>query len=308
MTTINLFWTRYERGERYEDWKNREIELSRLHHLALLSHERAGHNVRLYTYQKIKGIERFNVTVKSANWVLDSRDAHIALATGHSIAHIADAVRLKASARHHGVVMDMDGVVLRPFPNVDTFFATMPCKKTGGFAPKWGPNKPPMPVPDGSWDGKELTAFPIKVGPIIAKHANALADQIIEKLKQTPKGNWNFVMWALKDLAALDKDAKVYEPLYFCPVPAWLRKGNCYTLEYPTRFDGKTVLFGHTMPSMKLIRKKAYLVQHFFESTFKNAESVTDARFWWRIPAKSLLGREARMIVGPQWRGELSRF
>ena len=175
----------------------------------------------------------------------------------------------------------------------------MPSKKTGGFAPKWGKNKPPMKVHDNSWNGKELTAFPVKVGKNTKNQFNKLADKIINKLKEVPKKSndeWNYILWEVKDIANKDKTAVIYKPIYMCPVPSWLGSGKCYSLESPSRLDGKTELFGHTLPSIDEIFKKSYIIQHFFESAFQKAKEKNIN--WDSLSNLSLLKQEYNYIYG----------
>jgi len=184
----------------------------------------------------------------------------------------------------------------------------MPAKLTGGFAPKWGKAHPPLFINDKSWDGKSLAAFPIKVSPAISREIALLSHKIMNTLIQKPKTDsksWNYVIWTIKKLMSMDKKAKVYEPLYFCPLPAWLAKGKCYSLEAPTRLNGKTQLFGSTLPKITEILEKSFVVQHFFESAFNNSSGVKDD-FWNELNEGCLLAKEAHHILGKDWRISLS--
>jgi hypothetical protein len=103
---------------------------------------------------------------------------------------------------------------------------------------------------------------------------------------------------------SIDKKSKVYKPLYFCPLPAWLGKEKCYSLESPSRLDGKTELFGHTLPDINEIFEKSFIVQHFFESAF-NKSSGVDNDFWETLKDDCLLANEAKHIFGKDWRSIL---
>ena len=113
-----------------------------------------------------------------------------------------------------------------------------------------------------------------------------------------PKGGsdeWNSILWTVKKIANQDIHGKVYQPLYMSPLPAWLGKGKCYSLEYPTRLDGKTELFGHLLPSIEQILENSFVVAHFFESAFQNAEQFTDDK-WNQIHKECLLYKEMEYI------------
>lgn len=292
---IILFWTNKPNSDTYfrDSWRSSELKFSPFHELVIESHRKIGNDVELWTYQNVSEPPA-GIKIKDASTIMSYDTAHMALMNGHSIAHIADAIRLKRASQVEGVVLDMDAVVLKKFPEHDSWFATMPSKKTGGFAPQWGKNKPPMKVHDNSWDGKELTAFPIKVGPNTKQQVNDLADWIIEKLKTDPKNSsdeWNSVLWTVKKICSTDTTAKVYQPIYFCPLPAWLGEGKCYSMESPSRLDGKTELFGHTMPSIDEIAEKSFTVQHFFESAWNKADSISK-REWNNLALDSLIRKE----------------
>ena len=177
---IILFWSKFDKetDTSCDKWLNKEITISPLHYLALHSHIEFKHNVYLYTYQKIKSKLPENIIVKDAKEIYSPTFAFSALSRGHSIAHISDLVRLSVSTQIGGLVLDMDGVVVNPLPDLDAFFCTMPAKMTGGFAPKWGKSHPPFTIHDNSWDGKALSAFPIKVNKKISPAIKNLYQKI----------------------------------------------------------------------------------------------------------------------------------
>ena len=301
MSKIILFWTVYnDTFENADQWRNFTFTPTDLHFLVFQGHEKLQNDVELYSYQKCK-LDFTHIKLKDANDYIDYKEAFTALQNGHSIAHISDAIRMKRASEVEGIILDSDAVPLKKFPDQNSWFSTMPCKKTGGFAPKWGENKPPMKVHDNSWDGKELTAFPVKVGTNTKDKFNALAEQIISKLKQPPKQSsdeWNSILWTVKEIANNDTSATIYKPIYMCPLPAWLTAGKCYSLESPTRLDGKTELFGHIMPSIDEILSKSFVVQHFFESAFQKADEKDI--FWDSLPKSCLLKKEYIYINGEQ--------
>ena len=202
----------------------------------------------------------------------------------------------------------MDAIVLKQFPNVDGFFASMPAKQTGGFAPKWGKSHPPLYIHNNSWDGKALSAFPIKVSkklaPYIENLSYTIMDKLSENVKKGSKG-WNYIMWELKKLAKIDVNSPVFPPISFCPLPAWLSKGKCYSIEYPTRLKGYYFLFGFPLSSIFKIFKESYIVQHFFESAFQNAEKKGDD-FFNKLQEETLLAQEAKYILGKEWKNILN--
>tara|TARA_R100000742_G_C4276126_1_gene97003 strand:+ start:450 stop:1400 length:951 start_codon:yes stop_codon:yes gene_type:complete len=305
-----LFWSSYDKriDNDHNKWSSRKINISPFHHLSLASHIKLNNDTTLYSYQEFnKGQIPKGIKVKNANEIFPSKQAFSSLVNGHSIAHISDAVRLKVASEILGVVLDMDAVILRKPPEDDGWFASMPSKLTGGFAPKWGKAHPPLYINDKSWDGKALFNFPLKVSKNISKYIASLSHKIMKTLMEDPKTDskaWNYVIWTVKKLIIHDKNAKVYEPLYFHPLPAWLGKGKCYSLESPTRLDGKTELFGHTLPDINEIFKKSFIVHHFFESAF-NKSSGVDSDFWETLKDDCLLAKEAEHIFGKDWRSIL---
>lgn len=202
-------------------------------------------------------------------------------------------------------------------PEDEIWFASMPAKLTGGLAPKWGDAHPPLHINNNSWDGKALASFPIKINKTIKDEINLLIKKIIQTLTEDPKKSssaWNYILWGVKRLMNINKNSKVYRPIYFCPLPAWLRKGSCYSLEYPSRLDGKTELFGHTLPSVNNIFEKSFMIQHFFESSahsqggygvISNESESNELLFWKNLHKNSLLGLEAYFIIGKDWRNIL---
>ena len=302
MSKIILFWSVYNSSfTDVESWRNYTFEPTELHRLAFQGHEKLRNQVELYTYQRVD-VNFDSIVIRDAHDILDYRQAFASLQSGHSIAHISDAIRIYRASEINGIVLDSDAVPLKPFPTHETWYSTMPCKKTGGFAPKWGENKPPMKVHDGSWDGKELTAFPIKIGENTKQDFRNLAENIIKLLKTNPKetsNEWNSVLWTVKQIANNDKEGIVYKPLYMCPLPAWLSANKCYSLENPTRLDGKTELFGHQLPSISDIMNNSFIVQHFFESAFQKGTEYKNRTFA-DLPDGCLLKQEYNYIYGEE--------
>tara|TARA_R110000764_G_scaffold89383_3_gene170871 strand:- start:2522 stop:3448 length:927 start_codon:yes stop_codon:yes gene_type:complete len=302
-----LFWTTYTDNDKsLRDWIEKPIKLSPFHTLTLLSHTKIKNEVYLYTYHNIKESKvPKGITLMDANDILPNHVAFKALKKGHSIAHISDAVRLKVASALNGIVIDMDAVVLRKFPNVDSFYSSMPAKMTGGFAPKWGKSHPPLKVHDNSWDGKALCAFPLKVSNETSKHIESLSHKIMKNLLSEPN-DWNYILWTIKKIIEIDTKGIVFPPIKCCPVPAWLRKDKCYSLESPTRLNGEVVLYGHKLPTIKSILEESYIVQHFFESAFSNSGMVSND-FWELIKTDCLLEKEVKKILGSDWRIEINK-
>ena len=302
--TYILFWSVYDKTKdlSFEKWINRKINISPFHLLSLQSHIKFQNDTVLYSYQKFNDNQiPDGIKIKDANQVFPASQAYRSLCNGHSIAHVSDAVRLKVASEVLGVAIDMDAVVLKKMPADEGWFASMPSKLTGGFAPKWGASHPPLHIDDKSWDGKSLGAFPLKVSSVISKDIASLSHKIMVTLLEPPKTDskaWNYVIWTVKKLMHIDTNSKVYPPLYFCPLPAWLGKGKCYSIEYPTRLDG------HTLPHIEDIFKHSFIVQHFFESAFNNSSGV-DIEFWKNLPNQTLLAKEAEHIFGNEWRSIL---
>jgi hypothetical protein len=301
MATIVLYWSNIPEKsgfDNHHDWRTSELKFSPFHDLVFKSHYRVGNTVELWTHQQVTDFPYENITIKDANEIIPSQDVFDSLSSGHSIAFVSDAVRLKRASQILGIVLDMDCVCLRPFPAYESWFSTMPSKKTSGFAPKWGPNKPPFTVHDGSWNGKELAIFPIKVAKTTQHQISDLSDMIINKLHNKPKGTsneWNSILWTVKAIANSDTTAKIFEPLYNCPLPAWLGEGKCYSIESPTRLTGNTTLFGHRLPSIDDIFDNSYCIAHFFESAWNKADVISD-QTWNHIPLDSLLYQECKLI------------
>lgn len=301
MAKIIMYWSNIPAKSGYntvDEWRNAELQFSPHHDLVFKSHERLGNDVEIWTHQKVSEFNYSGITIRDAGEIMSHDICFDGLSWGHSIAFIADTVRVKRASEVLGIVLDMDSVCLRPFPEHDSWFSTMPAKITSSMAPKWGPKKPPMTVHDGSWDGKALTAFPIKIGSTTQKEMSALADSIHEKFKTKPKGGsdeWNSILWTVKKIANNDTTAKVFKPIYMSPLPAWLPVGKCYSLESPTRLDGVTEIFGYPLPSIEDIMSKSFIVAHFFESAFQNADQI-EADKWGSIPDGSLLAKEMDLI------------
>ena len=309
---IILFWSKFDKDTDVscEKWLAKEITISPFHLLSLYSHIKHKHNVYLFTYQKIKSKIPNGITIKDANDIYRSDYAFSALSKGHSIAHISDLVRLRVATAITGIVIDMDAVVINTLPDLDGFFSTMPAKATGGFAPHWGKSHPPFTIHDNSWDGKALSAFPLKVHKKMLPYITELYCKILGTLSKPPKKStkaWNYVMWTLKEIARIEKDSKVFKPISCCPIPAWLSSGRCYSLESPSRLNGTTELFGYKLPSIDQILNESYIVQHFFESAFKQSKSV-DKNFWLNVPNDCLVTKEAEKIFGnSNWREVLNK-
>ena len=306
---INLFWSKYDNEKSYTEWRSKKINVSPFHQLTLKSHRK--NKVILYSYQEFnKGQIPNNIEVKDADYYFPAEVAFQCLNNGHSIAHISDAVRLKSASENLGVVLDMDAVILKEMPKEEGWFATMPAKMTGGFAPRWGKSHPPIYIADKSWDGKALFNFPLKVSKDTSKHIESLSHKIMHTLLEQPKQDskaWNYVIWSVKKIINYDKKAKVYQPISFHPLPAWLGKNKCYSLESPTRLNNETILFGYKLPSIKEMLKDSFMIHHFFESTFNKSKIVSD-NFWLNVSKDSLLGKEAEYIVGEDWKIELTEL
>lgn len=306
-----LFWSRYDSDldTTHDAWREREIELSPLHLLSLASHQLHKGRVILYTYQKFATGIPNRITVKDANDVFPSRDAYKALRRGHSIAHISDAVRLSEATARNGIMLDMDAVIINALPEADGWLGSHPAKATGGFAPKWGKSHPPIPIHDKSWDGKALTAFPVKVSASMENEVKKLVNKIEHTLSRPPAQDskaWNYVMWTMKKVIYSAKDSHVFPPIGFCPIPAWMPAGKCYSLESPTRLTGKVSLFGYRLPSITELLSESYVIQHFFESTFKKCQPLGNTFWANKVPTGSLLACEAEKIIGNDWREKLS--
>ena len=304
---ISLFWSSNLRkdSETFNHWRHRRISLSTFHEATLLSHVKAGNTVRLYTYQNFDESVPIppEISVEDGHQYFPAEDAFSALKRGHSIAHISDVVRLRSAIEHEAVVMDIDNIILRPFPEIDTFTSTMAAKTTGAMAIQFKDNHPPFRIKDGSWDGKALSVFPMKVHNSIVEDVEELCSKIESSLSKPPtKGTkgWNYVMWTLKDIANRYDNVHVMKPIDTTPFPAWKSAGKCYSLDAPTKLDGITNVYGYVLPSIDQILQESYCVQHFFESAFKNADRLTND-FWQGIKVGSLLYEELNLVLGQDW-------
>ena len=305
-----LFWTEYNEGMSFEDFKNHQIDLSPFHKLSLLAHEKLNNDVILFTYQKFNDKIPSNIKIETPDNIIPIKAVYEILRRGHSIAHISDAIRLKYASQVNGIVLDMDAILLRKLPTEFGWFASMPAKRSGGVAPQWGDSHPPLTVHDKSWNGKELAAFPIKVNNDMKKDIENLSHKIMHTLIQPPKTNskaWNYVIWTLKDIMKKNKDYKVFPPIAFCPVPAWLGAGKCYSIQSPTKFNGENKLFGYPLPHFRHILEESYIVQHFFESAFVKSNKVGD-NFWNELPNDCLVAYEAKQILGENYKTILNEY
>lgn len=298
------FWSRYSKDidTSIELWLDREIELSELGKLSLLSHARLGNEVILYSYQKIVSKLPDNVELRNADAFYPAFLAYDALQRGQKICYVSDLIRLLHVGNYTGVLIDLDAVVLRKFPGTG-FIGSMPTKVTGGFALKWGKSRPPLKIKDNSWDGKALITLLVSVDDTMKEYMLKIATIVLEKLGgETMKGfeGWNAIRRELEKIPV-----NILHPFYTCPVPPWRGKNMCYSLESPTRLDGRTTLFGHVMPSIDSILDKSLAIQHFFESSFRG-EYRTGKGFWDTVKEGSLLAREAEYILGKDWKDKLN--
>ena len=308
---ITLFWSsKFTPGQTMDEYRNMELNLSYFHEITLYSMDKIKKNkIRLYTYQKFnRHLIPDKIELLDANDIYPIEEAYSALSRGHSIAHISDLVRLKASIEYNAVILDMDNIMLRPFPEIDCFTSTTPAKASGGMAIKFGPKRPPFKILDGSWDGCALSIFPFKVCPSNKKLVNELVKKIANTLSLEPSKStkaWNYVMWSLQEIANNTPNMRIMKPIECAINPAWKNSGNCYSLDSPSKFDGKTKLFGVLMPSIDEILDTAFVIPHFFESTFKSAKTVPQD-FLNKIKKDSLLDRELIFIYGTQYRTKIS--
>jgi hypothetical protein len=264
---INLFWSEpLKDQDSLQDWLSTDITTSYFHELSMASYKKykhPEHEISLYTYQNIVNEIPDCITIKDASQYYPAEKAYEALSKGHSIAHISDLVRFRASLENDGLILDMDAVIVNP-----------------------------------------LSVFPVKVHKDMFNEYNALADHIESTLSKEPGSSskdWNYVMWEMKRIANENPEVKVYPPIKNCVVPGWKSKGNCYTLESPTPFDGSTSKFGFVFPHYDEVLKEAYIIQHFFESAFKNS-SLKGESFWSDIKPGSLVHMEADRIFGKNWK------
>ena len=315
---IVLCWSTYDREVdiSLEHWRRKPVSLTAFHYLPLLSHVKREHDIDLYTYQNIsisyvpKGIK-----LRNADAIFPAKYAFNALSRGHSIAHISDGVRLAAASKvKGGVPLDMDAVVINSFPEEPDigWFATSPAKVTGGVAYQWGKNHPPLVVHDRSWNGKAVNMFPIIINDVMKPEVNRLVNKIFKTLSRPPIKNskgWNYVMWSLGEMIKVDTGLITCEPIVFCPVPGWLPSGKCYSLESPSRLDGKTKTFGYFLPSINEILKTSITVQHCFESVYSFTNKPELAKsFWVNVKGGSLVSREAEYVLGSDWRKVLNEY
>ena len=108
-----LFWSTTKEGETIEEFTSRGMELSEFHSLALASHVKLGNDTTIYTYQNLeKSKVPKGIKLKDASEFYSVEEAFYALSIGHSIAHVSDIVRISASIKYSGVVLDMDVVML----------------------------------------------------------------------------------------------------------------------------------------------------------------------------------------------------
>tara|TARA_R100000664_G_C2756234_1_gene144063 strand:+ start:310 stop:1227 length:918 start_codon:yes stop_codon:yes gene_type:complete len=304
MNKIILFWTNPPKNKTYEEWSKSRLEFSHNHELVFNAHKKLGNQVELWTYQKTE-LPYDNIKLMDANEIFSRTKAYESLKSGHVVAILSDAIRMLQAAQERGTILDMDAVVLKPFPDYESWFATAPAKQTGGFALKWGENNPPFKVND--WDGKALPAFPIKIGKHNSQEFINLARSTFDKLLK-PAGIFNKdgktlktdktfqILQTAKKIANKDTNNKIFAPLYMCPFPWWLPAGKCYSLEQPTRLTGVTSLFGYKLPSITDIFKNSYVIQHFFESSFKS-DILKTADFFRHLPKECLLAKEYNFIM-----------
>lgn len=281
-----------------------EAVLSPFSKLSLRSHVRMKHRVLLFSHQPVRvpdGIE-----LVDADEHMSAEAAWGALERGHKIFQIADFVRMSAVASMpDSVLMDVDHVVLNNIPDDPCFISSLPAKRTGGMAIKWGDRFPPLKVPDKSWDGKGLSSWPMRVGAA-QKYAEELSRNISEVLNGPLIQSKMDSLYIMRGIRVFQKieSCMAFPPLKFSPVPSWSFRNRCLSLESPTRFDGKTELFGYALPSIETILEKSSTVAHWFESAV-GASDIAGEGFWDSIPDGCLVDHECRKVIGPEWREEL---
>jgi len=309
MNSVNLFWSNINLNKTHDQWVNSKAVFSPHHALSIYSHSQKN-KVYLITYHNDTNIQSNNVEIINANTLYSSKDAYQSLLNGNSIAHISDYVRIKKALTNNGVVLDMDAVSINDFPTVDGFIASLPAKKTSSMAIKFGKTRQPIKVHDKSWDGEALSSFPTKPSPKSAELFNALLNKIYYYLSKPkdPKIDWNFVMYGLQEITRRCDDMIAFPPITFGAIPAWKKSGNCYSLESKEIFNGQTSKFGYVLPSVEEIMQKASVVQHFYESAFKNTEIQFDSNFWKKLNSNTFLAYEAKHVVGENWRSILTDY
>lgn len=299
---IILFWSNPPKGS-IGDWKNSEAVFTAHHALPFLSHKRVGHKVVLLSYQKIRYVPE-HIEVVDADTVIPIGIAYKAIKNGYNIAHVSDLLRFVYWFNNSGIITDCDVVALKKFPKFP-FYSSYPAKKSGGVAPKWGKNNPPLYVKGGKWDGKANMGFPMRPSREMTKEMSKYINKIIykfdrpsNKLLGKAKRDENWIMDIAKELNRKDLNADTFEPLYFCPYPYW-SKEKCSTL---VNREGQE-LFGYRLPTHEEILKNSYGVSHWFESAF--IENETTVGHWEKVPSDSLVAKEAELICGKDWRSIL---
>jgi len=99
-SNVVMFWSKYDNEENLEEWLQKEIQLNEFHKFTLLSQLLNNDDVFLYTYQNITNVPATllkKVNVEWAGKIFDEESAFRSLQMGHSIAHISDIVRIRAS-------------------------------------------------------------------------------------------------------------------------------------------------------------------------------------------------------------------
>lgn len=301
---VILYWGRWKPDEyrTADEWRAATAFLSPLGRFALQSHLKLGHRVLLHSHQNVPVPE--GVDVVDAGEFVDPEFTFVALSKGCRIAYVSDLVRFRAGAsRPQAVLMDLDQVMLNPLPKDQSFISSIPIRMTGILALKRRRDFKLRSL-DGSWDGNALCDFPVRVGSAV-KQAFALADNVDELLSRGKKG-FKDCGAIMRDLRTLQEDSScnAHPPLRFSPCPPWGGRNRCPSLKSPTKFDGRTELFGYALPSVDQILKESSAVSHWFESSINDSE-LKDGSFWDDVPDGCLLAAECRHVLGCEWRSVL---
>ena len=303
---VVLFWAERVAGPTLGEWRAKVAELPQIAALALRAlQRRSEYVVTLWTYQAhLRGVPvGTSVSVRDADELLPASNAWAALKADVHICHLADAVRLLGAVHlsRPAIIMDVDTVLLRALPSDPYYLATFAAKASSSLAIRdWSARE----VQGTTWGGRALTNWPCKFpgdDESFVAFAREAREQIQSACKIDPWASW---MWRLRDIFNSYKlGAYVHPPLSAAPWPNWLPGSGCYSL---LSCDPGTK-FGVALPSRACIMERSHAVQHWFVSAYSCTSRPPSDALWGTIPDDCLLAMEARLVVGEEWRGVLSR-
>ena len=249
--------------------------------------------VLLWQYEEVENAP-IGVIKMDANELLPKSEMASLMENNVTIAHVSDVVRFRAAAKMGGWVIDADNIWLKAPPN-GFVFSTLWAKRSGGVAPssaKW--KSMAAAFAKEGWDGGDSINTPFSVVPNTA-FANGLlsvVETFVERGMKGPpwakpptKGQWNILMWGLRDLILKHGLGRfVRPPIEYGVSPYWF--GFTDTILRDGYFDAPAIdryKFGVQLPHTDEILDRAVAIPTSFILAARHCgkrkrDNVDDAR------------------------------